>query len=274
MKIKFRCGLLAILLLGSSVSASAGNGIKRNQWDFGPEISLNNIVYPTALGVIMPSIYGEERPWWGPNFISKSYIGLSPSLFTTSGTYDRSTKSRVGKISGNEKKAKWYDPDLKSFSIGYSVNYMSKEFPIGFFAKLAYEQNGFDAEISKDDVVLGDYKFRKQMIVPELVAKIRIGNYRTWEGLFTIDVGGSYDWAIGAKGLYDGTETVNSGFTGIIGFSFADPSGHFMSGAYYTIPSYSYFNRDFTPDGGATYPLRGDHWHSVQALSFYIRLGF
>ena len=45
MKMKIRCGLLAVLLLGSSVMAYAGNGIKRSEWDFRPEITTGNFVY-------------------------------------------------------------------------------------------------------------------------------------------------------------------------------------------------------------------------------------
>ena len=44
MKMKFRCGLLALLLLGSSTMAFAGNGIKRSEWSFRPEITTDNMV--------------------------------------------------------------------------------------------------------------------------------------------------------------------------------------------------------------------------------------
>lgn len=181
----------------------------------------------------------------------------------------------VGRLDGKAKDPGFFDPNLKNFSVGYVVNFMSKEFPIGFSAKLAYEQTGFDAEMKDENGSIGDAEFRKQMIVPEVVMRIRIGNYRKGDGLICIDLGGCYDYAIGAKSwLYSGTETVNSGVTGVIGFNFADPVLHLQIGANYYIPSYNYFNRDFTPDGGSSYPLNNKYWSASPALSFYARLGF
>lgn len=275
MKMKIRCGLLAVLLLGSSVMAYAGNGtgLKRNQWDYGPEITLANPGYGIVLGEALALLYGEDRPHWAPLIISKTYI--TPSLHFSSGTYDRSQKRMVGRLDGSAKSAKWYDPDLKNFSVGYVVNFMSKEFPLGFSAKVAYEQMGFDATMSNEDGPIGEYEFRKQMIVPEVLLRVRIGNYRKGGGLICIELGGCYDYAIGAKCMgYTGTETVNSGVTGIIGFNLADPVLHLQIGADYYIPSYNFFNREFSPDGGATTPLNNTWWSSAKALSFYVRLGF
>lgn len=44
MIMKIRYGLLALLLLSCSM-ANAGNGIKRSEWDFRPEITTGNVVY-------------------------------------------------------------------------------------------------------------------------------------------------------------------------------------------------------------------------------------
>lgn len=275
MKTKFRCGLLALLLLGSSVSTFAGNGtgLNRNQWDFGPEICLSNPLYALALGEAMPYVYNEDRPFWAPNFIYKKYI-TSPGFLFSIGKYDRSQKKVVGKLTGAEKYPGFLDPDLKNISIGYGVNFMSKEYPFGFSAKIAYEQVGWDVTMNNDDGVMGEYKFRKQMIVPEVLLKLRLGSYRRWAMNFCLEAGASYDYAVGAKCLdYSGSETVNSGFTGIVGISLGGPESHLQVGINYYMPTYNYYNREFTPDGGVTYPLN-TRYHNTQAWSLYARLGF
>lgn len=273
MKKSMKFNLLALMLLGNWVMSYAGNGIRRSEWDCGPEISVANVIYGQLAGIALPLIYGEDRPYWAPNIIYKGY--LAPSLNFSSGTYDREQHKMVGRLDGTAKKNGVFDPNLKNFSVGYAVNYMSKKIPVGFSAKLAYEQTGFDAEMRNEDGYIGDEKFRRQMIVPEFLLLIRIGSYLKSATIFTINLGGCYDYVIGAKSMsYSGRETLNSGVTGIVGFNWGDPAGHFQVGALYYIPSYNYFNRDYTPDGGTTYPLNNKYWSASNALSFYVRLGF
>lgn len=60
-----RSGLLTILLLSSSVFANAGNGIKRSEWSFRPEVTTDNLI----LGVVgmtggmalEGALYGDEE---------------------------------------------------------------------------------------------------------------------------------------------------------------------------------------------------------------------
>ena len=245
---KIRCGLLAFLLLGSSTMAYAGNGIKRSEWSLRTELTTSNIIYGcvgmVGIAAVGSLIYdGEEFPWWFPTI-----------------------QPRTADLHTPECKDKLLNFGFPDYSIGETVNYMSKEFPIGFWAKVAYERQGF--ETKKNNVT-----FSKQMIVPELGLLIRFGKYRTAENIFTLNVGASYDYAFSAKGQYNGTECINSGFSGVIGFSYGSPSQHFQMGFTATIPFYSYFNKNFSPDGGITHPY--EKWDGKTfIISEYIRFGF
>ena len=54
---KIRCCLLAVWLLGSSVIANAGNGIKRSEWSLRTELSAGDIV----IGDI--GVFGLSAHW-------------------------------------------------------------------------------------------------------------------------------------------------------------------------------------------------------------------
>jgi len=274
MKMKIKCCLLAFLLLGSSVITNAGNGLKRSEWDFGPEIALSNLLYALALGEGTHFlIYDGGRPFWAPNFIYKQYIN-NPGFLFSMGTYDRNQKRRIGRLEGGVNFPKWYDPNFKNLSVGYGVNFMSKEYPFGFSAKLAYEQVGWDVAMRNEDGNIGDFEFKKQMIVPEILLKLRFGSYRRWNMLFCLELGASYDYAINAKCYtYSGKETVNNGVTGIVGISLGGPESHLQAGANFYMPTYMFYNRDYTPDGGLTHPF-DVKYHPTQAWSMYLRYGF
>lgn len=250
MKMEIRCCLLTVWLLGSSVIANAGNGIKRSEWSLRTELSAGDIVIGDigmfGLAALAGKIYdGEEAPWWFPTMCFRQAYLATP-----------------------ECKDKFLDLGLPDHSIGECITYMSKELPIGFWAKVAYERQGFKP---KDD----QYKpFSKQMVVPELGIKIRFGNYRTADAMYILDVGVSYDYAFNAKGDYDGKDVVNSGFSGLVGFSYGLPDSHIQIGLSASFPFYHYFNKSFTPDGGKTFPYEKKWSTKVMVMSWSIRYGF
>lgn len=253
MKIKIRCSLLAILLLGSSTMVFAGNGIKRSEWSLRTELSTSNIIYgavgmvgTAGLGGVLMNKGGfEELPWWFPTIIVRT-----PQLDTSS-TY----------------KENLFNFGFPCYSIGEALTYMSKELPIGFWAKVAYERQKFTGKEEKYPTV------SKQMLVPELGLKIRFGKYRTAETIFTLDIGASYDYIIDAKGPYGGKDFLNQGFSGIIGFSYGAPDQHFQFGINASIPFYKFYNKGFTPDNGLTMPFEKFNMKSF-IISEYIRFGF
>ena len=272
MKMKIRCGLLAILLLGSVLMANAGNGIKRSEWDFRPEITTGNVVYFLAgfagsmileqklLGKSLSDEYNpEDKPWWFPQVGWRTTF-ISEVQYADYHTYDLDVKENF---------FDWTDP---GYSIGYTVNFTSKQVPFGFRVKLSFEHENFKA---RDKKIKGDWTtFSKNMIVPEGALKIQFGKYRTSDGIFILSLGARYDYAINAKGLYNDKGTVNSGVSGIIGFEIGRPTSHFQAGGNYVIPFYDYFNKNYSPDGGITYPYANAKTSLKSTAEIYFRLGF
>lgn len=268
MKMKIRCGLLAIVLLGISEIANASNGIKRSEWDFRPEITTGNVVYflvgfTGSMLFELKDLSGdynpEDKPWWLPQIGWRS-VFISDVQYADYHTYDLDVK---------ENALDWTDP---GYSLGYTVNFTSKQVPLGFRVKLSFEHESFKVREKK---LKGDWTtFSKNMIVPEGALKIQFGKYRTSEKIFILSLGARYDYAINAKSLYNDKETVNSGFSGIIGLEFGSPSAHFQFGGNAVIPFYDYFNKDYSPDGGITYPYANAKTSLKSTAEVYLRLGF
>lgn len=267
MKMNFRCGLLALLLLGSSTMVYAGNGIKRSEWDFRPEITTGNLAYwlPVMFGQNFLAMKvaekysdetGENLPWWFPAF------GLRSSFLS-----DLS----VGGINYTDEEGNYFNWTNPEFSVGLALNYTSKQVPFGFRAKVAYDHQGFRAREKKGS----DWTvFTKDMIVPEAALKILFGKYRTAGTMVVVSLGARYDYALNAKGLYSDKNTVNNGWSGIVGFEYASPAQHMSVGGNYVIPFYDYFNDSYTPDGGYTYPFKNAKTKGFTIMEVYIRYGF
>ena len=281
MKMKIRCCLLAVWLLGSSVIANAGNGIKRNSWDCGPEITVSNLIYGEigAFGLEFlrrEAFGGDDRPWWFPTMGMKSVtttiVNYSKGYYNneaTRGYYVDNKKNWVNARYSTKIRDGFLNfTEIPSYSVGYRVNYMSKVLPIGFSAKVAYEQQGFDAKMEGENEYI---KFRKKMIVPELLARIRFGKYMKDDFLLVVNVGACYDYTLDAKGFHDGKETVNNGVTGVLGVSAGYPAWHLQIGMNYYHPFYDYFNKDYYLNG--TYP-QADASAKLWGFGFYATLGF
>ena len=70
-RVKLKCYILTLMFIGTSAVTHAGNGIKRNSWDCGPEITVSNLVYGEigAFGFefLRKGLFGgDDRPWWFP----------------------------------------------------------------------------------------------------------------------------------------------------------------------------------------------------------------
>ena len=267
MKMKIRCGLLALLLLGSSVMANAGSGIKRSEWDYRPEVTVGNFAYwlPVMFGhnflaMKVAQKYSDETaeslPWWFPAF------GLRNSFLS-----DLS----IGGVNYTDEEGNYFNWTNPEFSVGFGISYTSKQVPFGFRAKIAYDHQGFRAREKKGS----DWTvFTKDMIIPEAALKILFGKYRTSGTMIVVSLGARYDYAIGANGLYNGKETVNNGWSGIAGFEYASPAQHASVGGNFVIPFYDYFNKSFSPNGGMTYPYEKAKAGGFVLMEVYIRYGF
>lgn len=272
MKTKTIFFLYFFLLSTFSLMAQTGGGIKRGEWNFRPEISTGNAVYwlplmfaHTYFAFKMSTIDDEENqdasviPWWFPQ-VGLSYTSMSEFQYADYKHYDLKVKEPI---------FDWTDPDV---SLGYALDYTSKEIPLGFRVKLSYEHKTIKAKEKKSNE---DWtKFTKDMVVPEVDLRMLFGNYRTSDLVTTVTLGTRYDYAFNANGLYKGKKTVNSGFSGVFGVELGKPELHMCIGTYVVLPFYDYFNKKYSPDGGMTYPYANAKTKLYNTLEAYLRFGF
>lgn len=117
--------------------------------------------------------------------------------------------------------------------------------PFGFYVGLGYKSN----EVVFDDTDLND---RTHYISPEAGLRFKFGKQK---GLY-LEMGTSYDYAFSYKGgMHDyGKDAVNSGFCLNFGVGQWTSKGHFQLNL--KLPMYNFYNKDFTPDNGMTFPFK------------------
>lgn len=88
------------------------------------------------------------------------------------------------------------DWSLKNYSVGYRLGYMSRTVPLGFEIQANYEQENMAYKMTGDE----DYRdATKTMFVPTALLKVRFGSYTTGAFCPTLELGGSYDYALSYK---------------------------------------------------------------------------
>lgn len=134
---------------------------------------------------------------------------------------------------------------LGDYCIGISSAWDHYNNPFGFYVGLDYK--------SKEVVFRNENRNdRAHYISPEAGLRFKFGNNR---GLF-LKVGASYDYVLKYNGGQHNYEknAVNSGISLNIGI------GHWWNERSYlvnlTLPTYNFYNKDFTPDNGMSHPFK------------------
>ena len=235
--------LLAVAFLGltTSTNAQSYGGIKRYEWNFRPEITTDCVWYSFLLQLGFNAIPGSSD-WWRPyTVLKRTYLWGNPT-FDGVKAYQRTFAAQ---LFGNF--------NLKSYSIGYTASYMSKEKPVGLFLKVAYQKEGIELRMPGDDDKYTT--FIKHMVVPEAQLRFRFGSYMRDNVNVLLNVGATYDYTFSAKGTYKDKKTVNNGVSGKVGLGIGFPESHVSIDLGVSIPFYDYFNKDYTPDG-ELYPYK------------------
>lgn len=143
------------------------------------------------------------------------------------------------------------------YSIGVTGSWANVDTPVGAYAGVNYKSNEV---VFKDD----DRNDRTHYISPEMGLRFRLGEYR---GLL-IEVGAAYDAVLSYNGKYHdySKDAVNSGICANMGIGLWGQSAAIV--IRYSHPTYNYYNQDFTPDNGITFPFKG-----VNRKLGYISLG-
>lgn len=236
--------------------------ISRGEWAFSPVITVTNNVYGLAYGLLLNT---ATRYAWMPDVESR--FAAPQSLDTPMGN---------AKIS-------YWDWELRNIAAGYRVTYMSKTSPFGFSFRLNYEKRGLRTTLPEgliapvrasatDEHDPNYVYFNRQTISPELLLRLRFGNYINSTINPIVEIGGSYNFAIACKGLSSSTKSVNDGFRGVIGLGIGNTETHFQATLRYEYDFYNWFNEDYTSDG-VTHPYKG--WETkLGAVMLNVRYGF
>ena len=115
--------------------------------------------------------------------------------------------------------------------------------------------------------------FNRQTINPEIMLRLRLGNYISHTYNPLVEIGGSYNFAFACKGLSKNAKSVNDGFRGAIGIGMGNTEKHFSITIRYEYDFYNWFNEKWSPDGGKTHPYEGFK-SKIGSLMFRTSFGF
>ena len=210
--------------------------VTRGLWEYGPVITTTNNGYGwfaeniKAFGFAVGEAgeFWNNNRWWIPSFRAKFDVMKSVDS------------------PNDDIKVKWWDWGVRNFSIGYHVGYLSYIYPIGFDLQIDYEKQNWRMKSTVQD----DYtSYDKQMIVPTLLLKTRIGDFTNKKCNVIVEAGAKYNYAFRARGEYNDVESINNGFTGVIGLGLINSYSHFTMQLRYEHDFFDYFNQDFSPNG-------------------------
>lgn len=249
--------MLLLFLLQGSVGAQ----IKRGVWEYGPVLTTVNNPYGWVAEnlKVFGFASGEERGiefwnnnrWWIPSFRSRF-------------RFPQSINSPMGDV--KQKYANW---GFRNYAVGYHFGYLSYTSHIGYDVQLDYERQTWRAKFPGRS----DYtNYSKQMVVPTLLVKTRLGDFVKNKYNFIAEAGVKYNYAFDAKGDYNDTESLNKGFTGVFGVGLINSYTHFTIQLRYEYDFFNYFNEDFSPDG-ILKPYEGVKTKHG-ALNLYFAFGF
>lgn len=235
--------------------------VTRGLWEYGPVITTTNNGYGwvaenlKTLGFGMAEEEGIEfwntNRWWIPSF--RARFDIVKDIDTPTGSA----------------KVKWADWGLHNYAIGYHVGYLSYVAPIGFDLQVDYEKQSWRSKFPGQD----DYKnYEKQMVVPTLLLKTRIGDFTRNAINVIVEAGAKYNYVLNAKGDYDDVKSLTNGITGVFGIGIINSYSHFTVQLRYEHDFFDYFDKDFSPDG--TYRPYRDVSSKHGTLNLYTSFGF
>lgn len=249
--------LLFLLFTCGAIKAQ----VKRGLWEYGPVMTTVNNPYGwvaenlKAFGFSSAGEGGIEfwnnNRWWIPSF--RSRFGVPQSIESPAGTV-------------KQKYANW---GFRNYAVGYHFGYISYVSHIGFDVQVDYERQTWRAKFPGETQYTN---YSKQMVVPTVLLKTRLGDFVNDKYNFIAEAGVKYNYAFDAKGGYSDTKSINDGFTGVWGIGIINSYTHFTMQLRYEYDFFNYFNEDFSPDG-ATMPYDGVKTkHGV--LNLYFSFGF
>lgn len=250
--------LASLFLVQSSMNAQ----VKRGMWEYGPVITTTNNAYgwvaenikmlAFAAGGSSGISFCNSNRWWIPTF--RARFDMLKDIDTPYG----------------DAKVKWADWGLRNFAVGYHIGYLSYVKPIGFDFQVDYEKQNWRAKFPGQSSYTN---YEKQMIVPTMLVKTRIGDFAENKMNVIIEAGAKYNYVFDAKGDYDEKESVKNGFTGVFGVGVINTMIHLTVQLRYEHDFFDYFDKDFSPKGTTLKPYEG-YSSKHGSFNLYTSFGF
>lgn len=252
MKNYLRRMLVILLLAGSIVPAFAQNEVKRNVFYFTPQIGTGNF-YSNLIGNFVSLTGYTVATGWDCRSYLLNIKGHTIPINQLSYEYF-SLDAPNGKIKVDNGDFFGFQAfDLfDNIYAGADFGWYNKNFPIGIYGQLYYHYNHFKAKLPQEEFYT---KHLAHSIVPGIGVRVNFGNYEKL-AYPILEIGANYYYHFKYKGEYTDLDAINDGITvkAAIGYEFVHRFSLLLEG---NIKCYDYFNTEFTPDNGETYPYTG-----------------
>lgn len=226
-----------------------GQSFRENQWSFKPRFSTSSVIVNGAYAVIVNVLsgaldenFGKIAPWLPYD----SYVFYVPL----------SVKTPDGKAEFNHGNfwKEYFIGNFNNYSFGLEVTWQKRRFPIGAFFYCDYKHYVMDMKFP------GENEYAKnttQSVIPALGLRYNFGAFD--KKIYpVIELGAAYNYNFSFKGKYgNDLDAVNNGIISIYGIGCEIPAARTVLTLRYQMNHYNYFNEDYTPDNGVTYPYKG-----------------
>lgn len=249
MKSYIRKTLFTLLLAGSVMSMYSQNEVKRNVFYFTPQIGTGNF-YSNLIGnIVALTGYTVITGWDCTNCLLKVKGHLIPINQLSYEYFSMDmAKSKVQIDNGNFFGFQAFDL-FDNIYAGGDFGWYNKNFPIGIYGQLYYHYNHFKAKLPEAESYT---KHLAHSIVPGIGLRVNFGNYEKL-AYPILEAGINYYYHFKYKGEYTNLDAINDGIAVRVamGYEFTHRCSLLLEG---NIKCYDYFNTQFTPDNGQTYP--------------------
>ena len=256
MKIYSKILLLAVVLTTFQSNVHAQK-LHDSQWSVRPRLVTNNVIV-TAVGTSLLGIVEDSDAYkYLPEITAMFPVGVSINTPTGKMVFDEASFWKRFLLGGFTKTPKI------NYRAGLEVMYQKRTFPIAVYVNCDYM---YDKYIMRETFETDFTKYIRQGVSGTFGNRVFIGS------IFNrlrpvIDAGVTYNYYFKYKGSYDGDlNAINNGLSFIVGIGIENQQSRRCVMLRYERQCYDYFNNDFTPDGGVTFPYK-DHSSRFGAIS-------
>lgn len=227
-----------------------------SQWSVRPRFTSNNFLI-TGVGNSLMDLIGKPHKYM-PQFVSMFNVGVNIDNPAGGMVFKSETFWKRAFLGGLVETPK------QNYRAGLEIMYQKRTFPIAIYVNCDYM---YDKYIMREIYETEFSKYIRQGISGTFGNRVFIGSiYRIIRPI--IDAGVTYNYYFDYKGSYENSlDVINNGFSFIVGTGVELQEARMCIILKYERQCYDFFNNEFTPDGGLTFPYK-DYTSRFGAISF------